>query len=147
MSSVSSFREVLLFVFRVGNLRFAAPQPPLKFDGVRQATSYGAACTQSGFGDLPGVPPGDTPGDIPDIPGGFPPLPTVQSEDCKSPYYPPLHADLILLIPGLFLNVVKPASIAQGVKLPVLFVSVSTCARQHTQLKCHNVSGCMEVRH
>ena len=32
----------------LGNLRFAAPQPPLAFSGIRQATSYATACPQEG---------------------------------------------------------------------------------------------------
>ena len=44
----------------IGNLRFAPPAPPLKFAGVRQATSFGAACPQQatntssipGFGSI-----------------------------------------------------------------------------------------------
>lgn len=35
-----------LMARRVGNLRFAAPQPPTSFDGVADATSYGAVCPQ-----------------------------------------------------------------------------------------------------
>ena len=34
----------------IGNLRFAPPQPPLSFQGVRQATSFGAACFQQSPG-------------------------------------------------------------------------------------------------
>ena len=29
-----------------GELRFGLPQPPLPFDGIRQATAFGAACPQ-----------------------------------------------------------------------------------------------------
>ena len=29
-----------------GELRFGLPQPPLPFDGIRQATTFGAACPQ-----------------------------------------------------------------------------------------------------
>ena len=35
--------------FSVGNLRFSPPQPPVAFRGVRQATSFGAACFQQAF--------------------------------------------------------------------------------------------------
>ena len=34
------------FLKSVGDLRFAPAEPPLKFTGVRQATSFGAACIQ-----------------------------------------------------------------------------------------------------
>jgi len=39
-------KEVVVFLKSVGNLQFAPPKPPLKFSGVRQATSFGAACPQ-----------------------------------------------------------------------------------------------------
>ena len=32
-----------------GELRFGLPQPPLPFDGIRQATAFGAACPQTNF--------------------------------------------------------------------------------------------------
>ncbi|KAF8815491.1 carotenoid ester lipase precursor [Phlegmacium glaucopus] len=76
----------------VGNLRFALPKPPLKFAGVHQATSFGAACPQQlvNISIIPGSG---------SISGG----PAAISEDC------------------LFINVVKPATIPSGKKLPVLF--------------------------
>ncbi|KDR73256.1 hypothetical protein GALMADRAFT_1341677 [Galerina marginata CBS 339.88] len=75
----------------VGNLRFAPPHPPVAFQGVRKATSFGLACFQqffntsgTGLGSGTGV--------------GLP-----VSEDC------------------LFINVVKPANLKAGKKVPVLF--------------------------
>jgi len=53
--SSSTFTDVTFI--RVGNLRFAAPQNPISFEGVRQATTYGAACPQAAFGGGPGGPP------------------------------------------------------------------------------------------
>ncbi|KAI0933191.1 hypothetical protein AcV7_004733 [Taiwanofungus camphoratus] len=77
----------------LGHLRFAPPQEPQPFHGVRQAVEYGAACPQQAQ----------------TIPAGLPfnlsasrPPPNV-SEDC------------------LFVNVIKPASTTIGDKLPVLF--------------------------
>ena len=63
-------------MFRVGNLRFAAPQPPVPFSGTRQAASYGAACPQQGVTllDL-----GILNLTIPLIPGS-----AGTSEDCKA---------------------------------------------------------------
>ncbi|KAF9001315.1 Alpha/Beta hydrolase protein [Cyathus striatus] len=62
----------------VGNLRLNLPQPPVPFNGIRQATSYGPACLQLNSS-----------------------IPT--SEDCLS------------------INVIKPSTITNGTKLPVLF--------------------------
>ncbi|TDL14964.1 carotenoid ester lipase precursor [Rickenella mellea] len=45
----------------VGNLRFAPPQPPLAFKGIRNATSFGSACPQQNF-TLPGLPGPETAG-------------------------------------------------------------------------------------
>ncbi|KAF8962488.1 Alpha/Beta hydrolase protein [Flammula alnicola] len=70
----------------VRNLRFANPQAPIPFEGVRQATQFGAECFQM------------------DLTGNASAA-IVGSEDC------------------LFINVVKPANIPAGKKLPVLFVS------------------------
>ena len=90
---------------RVGNLRFAAPQDPISFEGVRQATHYGAACPQAAFGGGPGGPP------------------TINdSEDCESIEFSPCEYIRRSNHPGLFVNVVKPANIAPEKKLPVLFV-------------------------
>ncbi|TDL14969.1 carotenoid ester lipase precursor [Rickenella mellea] len=79
-----------------GDLRFAAPQPPVAFSGVRDATFWGAACPQQqilSFIDIDGL-------NI-TIPGTT--ALVENSEDC------------------LFVNVVKPASISSGQKLPVVF--------------------------
>ncbi|KAF8989410.1 carotenoid ester lipase precursor [Cyathus striatus] len=83
----------------VGNLRFTPPQSPLKFSGVRQAASYGLACPQQAA--------------KPSVSALPPPLQTAlltnigrnvsASEDC------------------LFINVIAPASIPHGKKLPVVF--------------------------
>jgi len=56
----------------VGNLRFALPKPPLKFAGVRQVTSFGAACPQQAV-SIPGLGP---------ISGAL-----ASSEDCRSTTY------------------------------------------------------------
>jgi para-nitrobenzyl esterase len=45
----------------VGELRFAAPEPPLAWDGVRDATAFGPAVPQSGWGGPP--PPDPASGD------------------------------------------------------------------------------------
>ncbi|TFK32450.1 sterol esterase [Crucibulum laeve] len=79
----------------LGRLRFAPPEPPIPFSGVHPATAFGPACPQQATA-------------LPAIPGlnitfGSTGGPTNTSEDC------------------LFINVVKPASIPAGKKLPVLF--------------------------
>ena len=54
------------------SLRFAPPELPLKFAGVRQATSFGAACPQQAV----------------DVPGGAFNFSAIQtSEDCRSASY------------------------------------------------------------
>lgn len=78
----------------IGNLRFAPPQPPLSSQGVQQATSFGAACFQQSPGTA----------QILNVSvSTILPHPAVVSEDC------------------LFINVVKPAQIPAGKKLPVVF--------------------------
>ncbi|KAF8154264.1 sterol esterase [Crassisporium funariophilum] len=79
----------------VGKLRFAAPVAPVAFEGVRPATSFGAACPQQSLvaPQVPGL----------DLSGLFSAVPAVTSEDCLS------------------INVVKPADIKRGEKLPVVF--------------------------
>jgi para-nitrobenzyl esterase len=47
----------------VGELRFAAPARPERFDGVRLATSYGATPQRRPFGDLTTIPEPSIPGD------------------------------------------------------------------------------------
>ncbi|KAJ3506308.1 hypothetical protein NLJ89_g6941 [Agrocybe chaxingu] len=93
-ANVAEFLGVPFAAPPLGDLRFAAPQVPLPFDGVRQAVSYGPGCPYilSESSPFPGG--GGPPGTVaPAIP---------QSEDCLS------------------LNVAKPASITNGRKLPVL---------------------------
>src|SRR6266487_3634814 len=51
----------------VGDLRWKPPQPAARWDGVRQATEFGADCMQGRFGPPPAA--------------GAPPAPA-QSEDC-----------------------------------------------------------------
>ncbi|KAI0039748.1 sterol esterase [Auriscalpium vulgare] len=77
----------------LGLLRFAPPQAPVKTSGVRQATTFGAACPQQ-LSVIPNV----LPFQISAGPG-----PASVSEDC------------------LFINVVVPANISSTTKLPVLF--------------------------
>ncbi|KAF8808598.1 carotenoid ester lipase precursor [Phlegmacium glaucopus] len=83
----------------VGNLRFAPPQPPVAFSGIRQVTTFGPACFQhalnfSVFDPL----------NFPSLVEVFAAsIPSVASEDC------------------LFINVVRPANLHSSKKLPVLF--------------------------
>jgi para-nitrobenzyl esterase len=52
-SGVREFRGVPFAAPPVGNLRFAAPQPPANWTGVRQATQFGPRCMQQAlFGDM-----------------------------------------------------------------------------------------------
>ncbi|KAI0731479.1 sterol esterase [Fomitopsis betulina] len=79
-----------------GALRFAPPQPPQAFEGVYDATSYGAACYNQ-VGKLPAI---DS--SLPfNLSRGA--QPANESEDC------------------LFVNVLTPAGAAVGDDLPVLF--------------------------
>jgi acetylcholinesterase len=70
----------VLFLKRVGNLRFAHPEPPLTFAGVRQTTRFGAACPQQAM-------------NISSIPGlgsrraSLPAPPSSESEDCRTDIY------------------------------------------------------------
>ena len=61
--------NVSLFLESVGDLRFALPKTPLNFGGVRQATSFGAACPQQNI-TIPGI--------------GPPPSPASFEEDCRT---------------------------------------------------------------
>uniref|UniRef100_A0A8H7XXZ4 Carboxylic ester hydrolase n=1 Tax=Psilocybe cubensis TaxID=181762 RepID=A0A8H7XXZ4_PSICU len=83
----------------IGNLRFAPPEPPIPFNGVRQATTFGSACFQQvqpsiNISASPAVTPPSASGTSSSL---------AVSEDC------------------LFINVVKPAKIPSGKALPVLF--------------------------
>ncbi|KAF8154970.1 carotenoid ester lipase precursor [Crassisporium funariophilum] len=92
VGNVAEFLGIPFAAPPVGNLRFAPPQAPLSFKGVRPATSFGAACFQQST-------------TLPSILGGAGTTATgisVVSEDC------------------LFINVVKPANVPAGQKLPVL---------------------------
>jgi carboxylesterase type B len=81
----------------VGDLRFAPPVPPVPFSGVHQATSFGAACFQQSSSLSALGPVGNA---VASAIGGT--GPAVISEDC------------------LFINVVKPANLPTGKKVPVL---------------------------
>ncbi|KDR77272.1 hypothetical protein GALMADRAFT_120430 [Galerina marginata CBS 339.88] len=84
----------------VGDLRFAPPRPPAPFTGVRQATSFGAACFQQAINATAlSAPLGDIGSAIAKGIAGF----TNVSEDC------------------LFINVIKPANLTAGKSVPVLF--------------------------
>ncbi|KAF8995824.1 carotenoid ester lipase precursor [Cyathus striatus] len=82
----------------VGNLRFAPAQAPVAFTGTRQATDYGFACPEQEE-TLTILPSLNISVDV----GALLSSPKTASEDC------------------LFVNVIKPASIADGTKLPVVF--------------------------
>jgi len=45
---VNTIRPILITYMwcSTGELRFELPKPPLPFDGIRQATAFGAACAQ-----------------------------------------------------------------------------------------------------
>lgn len=102
--STESFLGVPFAQPPVGNLRFNKPVPPSSFTGVHNATWYGNACPQMPL-LAPGVP-------LPDNPGlsgvGFylgelqPQGIVAASEDC------------------LYVNVVRPAGVSAGAKLPVV---------------------------
>ncbi|KAF8814379.1 carotenoid ester lipase precursor [Phlegmacium glaucopus] len=83
----------------VRNLRFAPPQPPVEFSGIRQVTSFGAACFQHAL-NFSVFDPLGIPGFVEAFTAS---IPSVVSEDC------------------LFINVVKPANPHFSKKLPVLF--------------------------
>ncbi|KAF9810805.1 hypothetical protein IEO21_06785 [Rhodonia placenta] len=80
----------------LGNLRFAPPQAPNVFDGVRPATSYGAACLAQHVAP--------------------PPINTSASAVSTSASIVHVSEDC------LFVNVVTPATVNTSEKLPVLFV-------------------------
>lgn len=89
------FRGVRYAKAPVGQLRFAAPQEPDSWEGVRKCDTFGAAAPQGPF-DLH-----DETGHLKKVMPGYPYPPEI-SEDC------------------LFLNVYTPAETADA-KLPVMF--------------------------
>jgi para-nitrobenzyl esterase len=90
---VATYKGIPFAAPPVGELRWRPPQPAAPWTGVRQATEFGADCTQARFGPppAPGAPPPPPP------PGPKP------SEDC------------------LFVNVWSPANATPSAKLPVMF--------------------------
>ena len=75
--SVFACTYIDFFFKSVGNLRFAHPEPPLTFAGVRQATQFGKACLQQAIdlSSIPGL-------------GSHPPPVPPSSEDCRIVIYP-----------------------------------------------------------
>ena len=116
---VNTTRPILITYMwcSTGELRFGLPKAPLPFDGIHQATAFGAACPQQNitfnstlFGDFK-----------------FPTLSSV-SEDCVVLFI--LDLPLQLIRPtGLFINVVRP-NVSSHKLLPVVFVSIQICKRQ-----------------
>jgi para-nitrobenzyl esterase len=66
---VVSYKGIPFAAPPVGELRWRAPQPVARWTGVRQATEFGADCTQGRFGPPPTAAPGV-------------PVPRMPSEDC-----------------------------------------------------------------
>lgn len=66
----------VLFLKSVGNLRFAPPEPPLTFSGVRQTTKFGNACPQQAMNTS-----------IPGLNSRRSSAPPVSSEDCEIVIY------------------------------------------------------------
>ncbi len=100
-----------------GDLRFGLPQPPLPFDGTRQATAFGAACPQQSisinrtlFRDFK-----------------FPPISNI-SEDCMLLFISNFSIESIHSA-GLFINVVRPVNVSSHKLLPVVFVSLQVSKR------------------
>jgi len=64
-NGLATFRGIPFARPPVGELRFAAPQPPLPWDGVRGATAFGPPPPQSALMPtlVPAPPPGSDPGD------------------------------------------------------------------------------------
>ena len=119
---VNTTRPILItYVWcSTGERRFGLPEDPLPFDGIRQATAFGAACPQQNitlnatlFGDFK-----------------FPTLSNI-SEDCAVLFILNLSVQLIRSA-GLFINVVRPNVSSQKL-LPVVFVSVQM-SKQQTEL-------------
>ncbi|PCH36159.1 sterol esterase [Wolfiporia cocos MD-104 SS10] len=93
LGDVSSFLGIPYAQPPLGDLRFAPPQPPQAFDGIRQANKFGPACPQQNA-TFPRVLPFDV---------SIPMYAESMSEDC------------------LFINVYKPAAARSHDKLPVIF--------------------------
>ncbi|PCH39075.1 sterol esterase [Wolfiporia cocos MD-104 SS10] len=89
--NISSFLGMPFAQAPLDNLRFAPPQAPLAFGGVRQAVSYGAACLQQANTPPPNLPFNLSSSTLTNV-----------SEDC------------------LFINILKPESAQEGDNLPVL---------------------------
>ena len=96
---------------RIGELRFAPPQPPASFTGLRQAREYGPGCPIHNLTLNPAF--------LAQLP---PSVPKVISEDCKSSSIYFGNSNMTLT-PGLSINVYRPANTPPNAKLPVLFVS------------------------
>ena len=56
-TAVRVFKGIPFAAPPVGPLRWKAPQPPAKWDGVKEATSFGPRCMQGGGGGRAGGPP------------------------------------------------------------------------------------------
>ncbi len=56
-AAVRVFKGIPFAAPPVGPLRWRAPQPPAKWDGVRAATTFGPRCMQGGGGGRAGAPP------------------------------------------------------------------------------------------
>ncbi len=56
-AAVRVFKGIPFAAPPVGPLRWKAPQPPAKWDGVKQATAFGPRCMQNGGGGRAGGPP------------------------------------------------------------------------------------------
>jgi para-nitrobenzyl esterase len=107
---VVSYKGIPFAAPPVGDLRWRPPQPAARWNGVRQATEFGADCMQGRFGPPP-TPAASSAPRGPQSTGATPapvvPAPTAPSgpapsEDC------------------LFVNVWSPANAAPGAKLPVM---------------------------
>ncbi|HUK33338.1 MAG TPA: carboxylesterase family protein, partial [Vicinamibacterales bacterium] len=56
-AAVRVFKGIPFAAPPVGPLRWKAPQPPAKWDGVKQAAAFGPRCMQGGGGGRAGGPP------------------------------------------------------------------------------------------
>ena len=106
-----------------GELRFGLPQPPLPFDGIHQATGFGAACPQLNITYNATF--------FPDF--NFPTVSKI-AEDCMAPII--LNVSVILIHPaGLFINVVRPVHVPSHKLLPVVFVSLQMSKQLDSELR------------